>query len=112
MIQNQQEASASAHAKAFRDDFLIQTLAEYKFVLPGNAIEWRAKRTRGSIPSLNFNSVTMLATDGVVAYFVLGDDVTLFYGHLAAFEEDKGELEPKPKKEKKLSPRQTILQSI
>lgn len=112
MIQNEQEAHAAANTRASRDNFLIATLEQYRFVLPANAIEWRARRTKGSSPSLNLSSVTLLATDGIVAYFVLGDDETLFYGHLAAFEEDKAERPRAVKKERKLSPRQQLLADL
>lgn len=112
MIQNEQEASAAANSRASRDNFLIATLERYRFVLPANAIEWRAKRDRGTIPSLNLSSVTLLATDGIVAYFVLGDDETLFFGHLAAFEKDEAERPVAVKKERKLSPRQQLLADL
>lgn len=101
-----------ARAETSPGDWLIATLGQYGFVLPANAIEWRAKRVKGSLPSLSIHSATLLATDNIVAYFVLGDDTTLFYGHLAAFEPDKEEKEPKPRKERKLSPRQQLLASL
>lgn len=76
---------------------LMATMSKYGFVIPAKRqADWRAPRDesgemlRGSLPSLSISSATLLATDGIVAYFVLGDDETLLYGHLAAFEENLG----------------------
>lgn len=89
---------ASAPARIFWSDAastsLMETMQTYDFVIPAKRqADWRAPRDedgtrfRGSLPSLSIATATLLATDGIVAYFVLGDDKTLLYGHLAAFVE-------------------------
>lgn len=73
---------------------LMETMQTYDFTIPAKRqADWRAPRDedgtrfKGALPSLSIATATLLATDGIVAYFVLGDDKTLLYGHLAAFVE-------------------------
>lgn len=71
---------------------LMSQMEKYRFVIPAKRqADWRGRDEKGSLPSLGIHSCILVATDGIVAYFVLGDDETLFYGHLAAFEETKDE---------------------
>lgn len=71
---------------------LMAAMQKYGFVIPAKRqADWRAKDEKGTLPSLGINSVTLVATDGIVAYFLLGDDKTLFFGHLSAFVENKKE---------------------
>lgn len=90
---------------------LMRVMQEYDFVIPAKRqADWRAPvdetgaRLRGSLPSLSISTATLLATDGIVAYFVLGDDKTLLYGHLAAFVESTSGRAADEKREKKVSP--------
>jgi len=70
---------------------LMEMMKKYAFVIPARRqADWRAADAKGAVPSLNL-ACRLVATDGVVAYFVLGDEETLFYGHLANFVEDKPE---------------------
>lgn len=85
----------STNSPTTKDDLLLSLMRKHGFVLPRNAIEWRVvldqtgKPLRGSLPSLSISTASLLCTDGIVAYFLLGDDSTLFFGHLAAFEKAK-----------------------
>lgn len=81
-------------------DHLVPLLmSRYGVTLPANAIAWRATLTpegkppSGWIASLDI-PCRMILTDGVVAWFLLGDD-KLFFGHFQNFEEEK---EKKPRK--------------
>lgn len=115
------EKRASRPARIFWSDSastsLMETMQAYDFTIPAKRqADWRAPldetgaRFRGSIPSLSIASAVLLATDGIVAYFVLGDDKTLLYGHLAAFEETKQPREAR-KEGRKTSPRKSKVQS-
>jgi len=65
---------------------LIALLAKHGLTLPRNAIEWRdGKGVLGTHTALGFQ-VRLLCTDGVCAWFLLGDDVTTLFGHLSNFE--------------------------
>lgn len=67
---------------------LIDVMREFNITLPRNAAEWRRADARGTLPAFN-HTVRVLATDGVVAWFLLGDGRTTFFGHLAAFVPEK-----------------------
>ncbi len=113
------EKRASGPAKIVWSDTatsnLVETMQTYDFVIPAKRqADWRAPRDedgtrfRGSLPSLSISTAVLLATDGIVAYFVLGDDKTLLYGHLAAFvpatagpQATKGRASKSPKTPKK-----------
>lgn len=76
---------------------MIQLMAAYGLTLPSNAIEWRIQwdevaklPPRGKLKPL-FAKVYCLATDGVVAWFLLADRATLFHGHLGNFERERAE---------------------
>lgn len=93
---------------------LISLIGKYSLVLPKNSSEWRVALTpegrhpQGSHAQL-FSSLTLLCTDGVVAFALLGDDETVVFIQLKAFiprEEDKPAMEhrksPKSKSKKQL----------
>jgi hypothetical protein len=90
-------------------DSLMRMLEKFSLTLPANAIEWRVKNLVGRLPQFN-KSVTLLLTDGIVAWFLL-DDQTPFFGHLAAFEERRAsrEKDMTPSIRKPKSKRQQIL---
>lgn len=91
---------------------LISVLEEFGITLPANAVEWRVCGSK--LPAVGAHrdiatpvqhigrfilgehflhgTVSMLATDGVVAWFLLGDHKTVFFGHVRNF---KPEVEPK-----------------
>lgn len=87
-----------------KDDLLLALMKAHAFVLPRNAIEWRPVTDasgfplRGSLPSLSISTATLLCTDGIAAFYLLGDDTTLFFGHLTAFVENKKEKEENSRK--------------
>lgn len=86
----------AANTVTNRDNLVLTRCAKHCVRLPeANAHLWRAGclATTGSIPSLNFCSVRILLTDGVIAMFLLGDGETIFEGHLANWIEDEAEKE-------------------
>lgn len=73
------------------DEGILTIMLRHGLTLPSNAIEWRAKAyIKGALTPL-FSRVFLIATDGVVAWFLLGDRETLFFGHLSNFVEEKEE---------------------
>lgn len=68
---------------------LLRLISLHNLTLPSNAIEWRGKDyVKGALKGL-ISTVYLIATDGIVAWFLLGDKETPFFGHLANFEEAK-----------------------
>lgn len=67
-------------------------LKEFSITLGLNAVLWRATyRANGTIKGLeSAGNLTILLTDGVVAWFV-NDEGTLFHGHISHF---SGEVKP------------------
>jgi len=88
-------------------------MEQHGLTLPRNAIEWRWGALRvGTHTALGF-TVRLLCTDGVVAWFLLGDGVTTMFGHLTNFEETKEERErPASKTSRPKSKRQLLLDSL
>ncbi len=112
MIENEIESALAADKRQAKDDSLVRIMTTYGITLPANAIEWRVKEAKGTLPAFNY-SVTLLVTDGILGWFLLGDGETLFYGHLAAFVPDEKEKVYKgPRKPKVKSKRQQLLDSI
>ncbi len=113
MIDNEMEAALAADKRQSKDDAIVRVMTTYGITLPANAIEWRVKETKGTLPSFNY-SVMLLATDGILGWFLLGDGETLFYGHLKAFVPDEKEkvAYKGPRKPKVKSKRQQLLDSI
>lgn len=80
------------------NDSVTALVAQYRLFLPSvregyDNLPWRRGELRsGRIPSLN-KEAKVLVTNGVVAWFLLGDD-SAFWGHLANFELDKKETVP------------------
>jgi hypothetical protein len=97
------------------NDKLIACLSEYQITLPRNAIEWRLCYAEGDEPLIGehilHGLVRCLMTDGVVAWFLLGDHETLFFGHLSNFESERlaKEYIPRATKPKQPSKRQLAL---
>lgn len=70
---------------------VISVFEKHNLTFPANAIEWRVKDyIRGKHVPL-FELVFLIATDGNVAWFTLGDRKTLFFGQLKAFVPDESE---------------------
>lgn len=83
-----------------RDTALMNILRNYNLVLPKNAVEWRATRNpnthefrKGSHKQL-FSTLTLLCTDGVVAFALLGDNETIVHIQLSAFVERMEDIVP------------------
>lgn len=98
---------------------LISVLSEFGITLPANAVEWRVAGPK--LPAVGehrdlctpvqhlgrfvlgthflHGTVSMLATDGVVAWFLLGDHSTVFFGHVRNFvpQEEPKAFFPRPK---------------
>jgi hypothetical protein len=97
---------------------LLHLMQQYGFVI--RAIDfpnWRpTQRSSGTIPGV-WDNVEIIATDGLLGYFVEGQDVLI--GHIQMF---TGDVKPlfstpkngavKPRKPKQKSKRQQILNSI
>lgn len=67
---------------------LLAVVRKYGILLPhGRAKDWRAATGTGEVPAFGFR-VTLLATDGTVAWFVRYDG-SLWHGQLAAFRRDR-----------------------
>lgn len=73
---------------------IVDVLEAYGLTLPRNAIEWRVPRDSdnqlfyGKHTALRCH-VTLLLTDGVVCWFLLGDGLTLLHGHLSNFDRER-----------------------
>lgn len=101
-------------------DDLIALMQRYGLTFGRNAIEWRVCRAKdggdliGDMPGVSSGRVRILCTDGLLAWFLLGDDKTILFGHLANFEEDK-ELRKATKQggaKPRQSPRQVSYDSV
>lgn len=89
---------------------LMTVMQKHGFVIPAKRqAEWRAVNEKGSIPSLGISTAVLLATDGIVAYFLLGDDETLFFGHLAAFEPREARKDEDGKSKSSKKPRKSSI---
>lgn len=88
--------------RANASDNLVARMQQLRFVLPRNAIEWRTADGLGQLPGILRGAVRLVATDGILAIFVLGDGETTFEGHLANFVRDE---EPKDEGKRTVAPR-------
>jgi len=90
---------------------ILPVLERYNLTLPKNAIEWRVAMKHGS-HSVYVGAVTLLLTDGVLGWYLLGDE-TCFLGHLGNFTEDEEEKAPSeaqgPRLAKKIHTRNVTL---
>lgn len=93
-------------ARGAQDD-LIGVMARYNLTLPRNAAEWRVaygkdgQDVRGELRGIVTGEVRLLCTDGVVAWFVLGDGETVLFGHLGNLVVSKPEALGQPHGERK-----------
>lgn len=82
-------------------DGLIDLMARYRLTLPRNAADWRRAYGKdgadvtGELPGIASGKVKLLCTDGLLAWFLLGDGETVLWGHLANFVEDKPDKQPR-----------------
>jgi hypothetical protein len=110
-----EEAQQRAATSAAKEVALLRVMETHGLTLPRNAIEWRYGGLRhGTHTALGYG-VRLLATDGVVAWFLLGDDVTTMFGHLSNFEETKEERSERPASKpasRAKSKRQLLLESL
>lgn len=86
---------------------LIEVMGRYALTLPRNAAEWRVaygkdgQDVRGELRGIVMGEVRLLCTDGVVAWFVLGDGETVLFGHLGNLVVSKPESVGQPHGERK-----------
>ena len=111
--EQKRSGSLKLHRKPEPEDGqgLIDLLGRFNLTLPRNAIEWRVSGKSGTHTALGF-TVKMLCTDGVVAWFLLGNGVTTMFGHLSNFEEAKEQREASASKPRGKSERQLLLESF
>lgn len=108
-LEEMQQRATVANAKEVA---LLSVMEQHGLTLPRNAIEWRYGQLKvGTHTALGF-TVRLLCTDGVVAWFLLGDGVTTMFGHLTNFEETKEEREASVPRAKQKSKRQLLLESL
>lgn len=76
---------------------LIRVMERYRLTLPRNAAEWRVaygpngSNIFGDMPGITNGKVRLLCTDGLMAWFLLGDGETVLWGHLANLVVEKEE---------------------
>lgn len=88
---------AKSDGRGAQDD-LVGVLARYRITLRASgSADWRVtygkngERLLGELPGIVVGSVTCLCTDGLLAWFLLGDGETLLFGHWDNFAEAKKE---------------------
>ncbi len=87
---------AQSDGRGSQDD-LIRVMETYGLTLPRNAQEWRVsrdahgERIKGELVGILVGQVEVLCTDGLLAYFLLGNGETVIYGHLANLKVNKPE---------------------
>lgn len=81
-------AAQRANMQWARENALMECMARYKLTLPRNQAEWRVacgpkgEDIRGELVGILVGEVRVLCTDGLLAYFLLGDGETVVWGHL------------------------------
>ena len=91
------EAAQSADRRWARENALMDVMQKHKLTLPRNQAEWRVasgpdgEDLRGELVGILVGEVKVLCTDGLLAYFLLGDGETVVYGHLANLKAAKRE---------------------
>jgi hypothetical protein len=107
---------------------VLEVMKAFNLTLPSNAIQWRvARRSDGNGGSIPFipgthplyeGRVTALLTDGIVAFFAIGErldsESPIFFGHLANLtpdEPEKSERDGSPKKPREETKRQLKLKA-
>lgn len=89
----QQRHANIAHVRAAMDDALCALMLKHSLTLPNAGRNWRATASsHGVISGMeHMGELTILCTDGVVAWFEGEGNMPLFYGHVQHF---SGEVKP------------------